>query len=130
VNRRLLAPAGLLVLTGLAQMAVLVGIHGPARVAAVFAFLLLAPGWPMVSIADPPLGLLARLGLAIALSISLDMLAATGLLYLRLWSAELAVVVMAFVVVVGVIIDLPPTRTVLLRRASSVWSALGTERRT
>ncbi len=126
---RLLVPAGLLLLTGAAQLLVLLGSEGPPRVVLVFAFLLLAPGWPVVSIADPPFGLLGRLALAAGVSISLDMLVASVLLYLRLWSAELALVTVALMVVVGVVIDLPPTRALLVRQARAAWSTLGTERR-
>jgi uncharacterized membrane protein len=121
---RLSVPIVLLLATGAADLVVYANGQGPVRIALSIGFLMFVPGWAVMRIADPPLDLLARTGLAVAISVAIDMAVATGLLYLRLWSAGLALTIVSVVVVVSVLLELPSSRAAIQREARRAWSAL------
>lgn len=124
MTNRLVVPIALLVFAGAAELVVFAQGQGVVRVALTYGFLFVAPGWAVVRIVDPPLDLLARSGLAVAVSVAVDMAVATALLYVRLWSAPLALTVVALFVVVAVLLDLPSSRAAILRAARQAWSSL------
>jgi hypothetical protein len=118
----------MLVLAGAAELVVFADGQGPVRVALVFVFLMLAPGWVAVRLIDPPLDLPSRLGLAVALSLALSMAVATVLLYLRFWSMPVALTIVVGLTVIGVLLDLPSSRsalTSLAREARRSLNGLG-----
>jgi uncharacterized membrane protein len=121
---RFTAPIALLALAGATELVVFTDGQGALRVVLAFSFLLLAPGWALVRIVDPPLDLAGRAALAVAVSVAVDMAIATALLYLRAWSAELALTVVVLIVVVSVLLDLPQSRAVIERGVRRAWSAL------
>lgn len=121
---RLVAPVVLLAMAGATELVVFADGHGPVRIALGLAFLLLAPGWAVLRLVDPPLDNAGRVAIVVAVSVAVDMAVATTLLYLRIWSSELALSVVVLFVVVGVLLDLPSSRAALQRGARQAWSTL------
>jgi uncharacterized membrane protein len=125
---RLTVSIGLLFAAGAAQLVVLAGGHGLIRTVLALGFLLLVPGWAILQLIDLDVDLLPRVGIAVAVSASVDMAIATALLYAQLWSAELAITLVVVVVVSTVLLDLPPSRRVIDNGARRIWAALGESR--
>jgi uncharacterized membrane protein len=120
MSSRLQASAALLLLSGATELVVFADGHGPVRVGLAFAFLMLVPGWALLRVTGLQMTTSARIGMAVGLSICVDMLVATGLLYARVWSAALGLTVIVAVVVASVLMDLPSARMAIrsaLRRA-------------
>lgn len=130
MTSRFAMPILLLALAGATELVVFTNGQGVVRIGLVFGFLLLAPGWALLQIVDPPLDLPGRLALAAAVSVAVDMTVATALLYLRTWSAELGLTAVVVIVVVSVLVDLPQSRSAIERTARQAWSALNNLGRT
>jgi uncharacterized membrane protein len=124
VTARLAVSVALLALSGAAQLVVFADGQGVVRVGLVFGFLLLAPGWALMRIVDPPLDRGGRAALAVAVSVAVDMAVATALLYLRVWSVELALSAVVVIVAVSVLLDLPSSRAAIQPTVRRAWSAL------
>ena len=115
---------GLLLLSGATELVVFSDGHGPIRLGLVLAFLFFAPGWALVRLVDLEMSPMSRVGLALGLSIAVDMAAASAVLYARVWSAELALTLVVAVVVLAVLLDLPPSRRSIRAAAERVWAGL------
>lgn len=115
---------GLLLLAGATELVVFSDGHGPIRLGLVLAFLFLAPGWALVRLIDLEMSPMSRIGLAVGVSIAVDMAAASIILYARIWSAELALTLVVAVVVLAVLLDLPPLRHSIQGAVERVWAAL------
>ena len=115
---------GLLLLAGATELVVFSDGHGPIRLGLVLAFLFFAPGWALVRLIDLEMSPMSRIGLALGVSIGVDMAAASIILYARVWSAELALTLVVAVVVLAVLLDLPPSRRSIQGAAERVWAAL------
>lgn len=124
MTSRLVVPIGLLAWSGAAELVVLADGQGPVRIALIFGFLFFAPGWVVVRLVDPPLDLVTRIGLAVAVSLAVSMAVATVLLYLRVWYMPMALTIVAAFVVLGVLLDLPGSRSAITSRARQAWTAL------
>ena len=124
MTSRFVAPIALLAAAGATELVVFADGQGFVRVALAFGFLLVAPGWALVRIVNPPLDLAGRMALAVAVSVAVDMAVATALLYLQAWSAELALTVVVVVVVVSVLLDLPQSRIAIESGVRRAWSTL------
>jgi len=125
VNGRLAVPAFLLLITGATELLVSSDGQGPVRIATSVGFLLLVPGWAVLRMVDPPVDLVTGAGLAIAISVGLDMAVATTLLYLRIWSVGLALAIISALVVLAILLGLPASRAAIGREARRAWAALG-----
>lgn len=113
-----------ILLVGLAlasEVVILTMDPGPLRAAAAMWLILVAPGWAVLRLIDLPIGLLAGLATAVGISVSISILLALALLYVRLWSVELAVTVLLAMVVTLVLADLP-----VAGRAVQRWRAAAT----
>jgi hypothetical protein len=84
---------------------ILLDVQGAVRVVATVWFLAVCPGmaWTRVLGVDDPA---ARWTLAIAASLSVEVLVAAAMAYARVWSVEGAVAAYAAVAIIGVIADL------------------------
>lgn len=121
---RLTVSIALLLASGAAELVVFSGGHGPIRIGLAIAFLMIAPGWATQQLVGLEADLLTRVGLVLALSLGIDMAVATALLYAHLWSAEVGLSIVALVVVVAVILDLPTLRHAISRSARRALDAL------
>lgn len=124
MTSRLQASVAILLLSGATELVVFSEGHGFIRIALALTFLLVVPGWALLRVTGLQMTASARIGLAIGMSICVDMLVATGLLYARLWSADLALTMIVAVVVAAVMLDLPTARIAIrtgLRRAFATW---------
>jgi uncharacterized membrane protein len=111
MNRWSLASPLLLVGLALASELVVFTLDaGPLRAGLAIWFVLVAPGWAVLRLLDLPMGLLAALTTAIGISISIDILLALSLFYVRWWSVELAMSLLLGIVVIMVVADLPVVR--------------------
>lgn len=127
MSSRVQAAFALLLLSGTTELIVFADGHGIIRIGLALTFLLLAPGWALLRLTGLQMTASARAGLAVAISICVDMLAATALLYARIWSAQLALTLIVAVVVVAVMLDLPGARVAIrtgVRRAFATWEEL------
>lgn len=107
----LIAPIIILALTMAAEIVVLAGGEGAVRMLLVGGFLAFAPGAAALRPLRLPLQALARAGLAVTLSLAVTGLVAGGLLYAGAWSEELGVTILAMLVVILVLVDLPAVRS-------------------
>lgn len=119
------ASIALLLLAGATELVVFSNGQGPIRIGLTFIFLVAAPGWAILRLADLDMTLSAYLGLMVGISTGLDMAAASALLYARLWSAELALTIIVAVVVVAVVANLPSARRWLGATARLARDSLG-----
>jgi hypothetical protein len=115
---------GLLLLAGATELVVFSDGHGPIRLGLVLAFLFVAPGWALVRLIGLEMSPMSRIGLALGVSIAIDMAAASIILYARIWSAELALTLVVAVVVLAVLLDLPPSRRSIQGAVGRVWAGL------
>ena len=106
------------------ELVVFAGGHGAIRVALALGFLFLAPGWAIVRLTTLDLDGVTFIGLAVAISASIDMMVATLLLYLRVWSAELALTIIVLGVVLAILLDLPSARTAIEGAVRRGWAGL------
>lgn len=124
MSGRYSVPAFLLLAAGATDLVVWANGQGPVRIGLSVAFLLLVPGWAILRVVDPPLDIVASLGLAVGISVAVDMAVATGLLYLRLWSVQLALGIVTIIVLAAVLLALPAPRHAIASEARRAWSAL------
>jgi uncharacterized membrane protein len=98
--------AALVVVLAAAAMALtLADVHSPARAAIVLAFVLVAPGLAIVR----PIGMrdpMVELMLAVAVSVALDTLAASAILYAGAWSPNLILAVVAAITLAATAVGL------------------------
>lgn len=122
MNRLSLASPILLVGLALAaEVAVFASDAGPLRAGLAIWFVLVAPGWAVLRLLDLPMSLLAALTTAIGISVSIDILLALALFYVRLWSVELAMTLLLAIIVIMVVADLPIVR----RTVRNLWAPAG-----
>ncbi len=122
MNRWSLASQTLLVGLALAaEIAVFRSVGGPLRAGLAILFVLVAPGWAVVRLLGLPMSLLTFVTTAIGISVSIDILLALTLFYVRLWSVELAMTVLLVIVITLVLADLPVVR----RGVRRLWAPSG-----
>ena len=97
-----------------AVLAAVFGAHPAYRAPIVLAFVLVCPGLALVRVLGIP-GLTAQLSLAIALSVTLDVLVPAGLLYAGVWSPIAALLILVALTVVTAAFEVlaPSSRTSL-----------------
>ncbi|MCV0403327.1 MAG: hypothetical protein K5924_06410 [Chloroflexi bacterium] len=107
----LIAPIVILALTMAAEIVVLASGDGVVRMVLVGGFLAFAPGAAALRPLQLPLQSLAWAGFAVTLSLAITGIVAGSLLYLGAWSGELGVTILALIVVVLTLVDLPTVRS-------------------
>jgi uncharacterized membrane protein len=93
-------PTVLVVSTLLALLVTFINLQSPVRVVITFWFLLICPGMAFVRLLRIE-DRLIELTLAVALSLSLDIIVVEGMLFFNRWSAELGLGVIAFACLIG-----------------------------
>lgn len=117
MNGRSLASSILLVCVALVtEVLVLTSATGPLRVVLGLAFVLVAPGWAILRLLALPMGVLAMTATAIGISVSIDILLSLALFYARWWSVEIAMSILATMIAVLVLMDLPIVRGAVRRQ--------------
>lgn len=101
-----------------AEVVVFTSAAGPLRTGLPILFVLVAPGWAAVRLLGLPMSLLTFVTTAIGISISIDILLAMTLFYVRWWSVELAMTILLVIVITLVLADLP----VLRRAVRRLWA--------
>ena len=101
-----------------AEVVVFTSAAGPLRTGLPILFVLVAPGWAAVRLLGLPMSLLTFVTTAIGISISIDILLAMTLFYVRWWSVEVAMTILLVIVITLVLADLP----VLRRAVRRLWA--------
>lgn len=123
-RRRLIEPIIMLAIAEATELFVFTGGGGPVRVLFGLTFSLLIPGWAVLRLVRLELEPLTWLAFALAISTAIDIAVALPLLYLGIWSIQLAVTLLVGIVVVLVAIDLPVIRARLRAAAAGTLVAL------
>lgn len=114
-HRSLASPLLLVELAVAAEVIVFTSGAGPLRVALGLWFVLVAPGWAVLRLLDLPIGVLVVAPTAVGISVSIDILLALALFYVRWWSVELAMTILLVIVVAFLLADLPVIRRAFRR---------------
>jgi uncharacterized membrane protein len=114
----------LLAASGATELVVFDSGHSAVRAALALAFLLFVPGWAFLQLLAIDLDHVTRIGLAVGISLGLDMAVVTALIYARLWSVELGLSAVVLGVVAAVLLDLPPARSLIERGVRLAWRAM------
>lgn len=118
-----LVAVGLIAWATAASFFVFQDIHSPFRSLISLSFLLLAPGLAVARLLRLD-DRLMQLSLALALSLALDALVATLLLYANAWSVESIFFILAYLTFVTALVDLVRSHTRLLNNVAprrSIW---------
>jgi len=85
---------------------------------------LLVPGWAVLRLLRLEADAMTQLGLAVAISTTIDILIVLPLFYLRVWSIELAVVALTLVILGLIAFGIPFIRRGVGQRAREAVAAL------
>lgn len=98
-------PAVIIIMGSIASACVLLDVQSPLRAIVVLSFLLVCPGMAYIQLLKLH-EIYAEWTLAIALSIALNILVSTVILYIGLWSIERIFLIMVAIALIGVILIL------------------------
>ena len=97
---------------------------GVLRVGLGLGVALLVPGWAALRLLRLDIDVISSIGLAVALSTTIDIAIVLPMFYLRVWSIELAVTMLTFVILALVALGIPFVRRGIYRQARGAISAL------